>query len=555
MTAVYVVSDFNAELVARYLSADKTPPLCQATSAPYGQLGQVLASAPPVGSEGVALVWTRPEGAILEYARLLQGEAIDSARLNAEVDAYTESLKAYASKLALLLVAAWIPSRKGRGLGVLDWKVDGHAHWLARMNVRLAEALSGVPSAYMLDAARWLAFAGAAPRDSRFWYAMKSPFTEGVCQAAARDVKAAVRAARGQARKLVVVDLDDTLWGGIVGEQGWQNLRLGGHDHVGEAHADFQAALRALTRRGIQVALVSKNDEATALEAVDRHPNMALRRSDLAGWRINWKDKAENIVDLTRALNLGLQSVVFIDDSPIERGRVREALPDVLVPEWPPDPTRFADALAELDCFDQAAITDEDRARTRMYVEERDRTNDSAAFSSLAHWLSSLDIRARVAPLAAANAKRTVQLLNKTNQLNLATRRRGEAETTAWLAGGDARQLMTVSVADRFGDLGLTGVVSWERRGEDLALVDYLLSCRAMGRKVEETMVHLAVEAARAGGATRVVARAVPSERNGPCLEFWRGSGFAEIEPLLFVWDASQPYPLPECIHLERTGP
>ena len=554
MSAVYVISDFNAELLARYLSADKTAPLCKATSAPYGQVRQVLASPPPSGREGIAVVWTRPEGVIVEYARLLRDEKIDSGRLLAEVDAYAESLKAYAAKVSLLLASTWVPARKGRGLGVIDWKAGGHAHWLARMNVRLADALSSAPSAFLLDADRWLAAAGAAARDARFWYAMKSPFTESVCQAAAREVKAAVRAARGQSRKLVLVDLDDTLWGGIVGEQGWQNLRLGGHDHVGEAHADFQAALKALTRRGIQVGLVSKNDEATALEAVDRHPNMAFRRADLAGWRINWKDKAENIVDLTRALNLGLQSVVFIDDSPVERGRVREALPDVLVPEWPQDPTAFADALAELDCFDQVTITDEDRARTRMYVEDRERKSESLAFSSPAQWLLSLDIHVRVAPLGEANVKRVVQLLNKTNQLNLATRRLTEAETAAWLDGGDGRRIITVSVADRFGDLGLTGVVSWERRGDDLAVVDYLLSCRAMGRKVEETMVYLAVQAARAGGARRVVARAVPSERNGPCLEFWRGSGFTEIEPHFFAWSASEPYPLPECIRVEWSG-
>ncbi|HEY3595640.1 MAG TPA: HAD-IIIC family phosphatase, partial [Polyangiaceae bacterium] len=382
MTDVYVVSDFNAELVGRYLSVDKGAPSCAATTAPYGQVRQVLAAPPPIGRDGVAFVWTRPEGVIAEYLQLLQGEKVDQERLLASVDEYAKSLKQYAGRLSLVLVGAWVASRKGRGLGALDWKADGHAYWLARMNTRLAEALAGAPSVYMLDAARWLAGVGPSAREPRFWYAMKSPFTEAVCLAAARDVKSAIRAARAQGRRLVVVDLDDTLWGGVVGDEGWQQLRLGGHDVVGEAHADFQAALKVLTRRGIQVALVSKNDERVALEAVDRHPNMVLRRSDLAGWRINWNDKAQNIVELARELNLGLQSVVFIDDSPIERGRVREALPDVLVPDWPKDPTQFADALAELDCFDQATITDEDRARTRMYTEDRDRKAHGSAFSS-----------------------------------------------------------------------------------------------------------------------------------------------------------------------------
>jgi FkbH-like protein len=553
MTAVYVISDFNAELVGRYLSADKTEPRCQATTAPYGQVRQVLAAPPPVGKDGVALVWTRPEAVILEFSRLLQGERAEPDRLLAAVDEYAQSLRRYASQVSLLLVPAWVTSRKGRGLGVLDWKADGHAYWLSRMNTRLAENLVDEPSVFVLDASQWLA-SGPSARDSRFWYAMKSPFTEPVLQAAARDVKAAMRAVATQGRRLIVVDLDDTLWGGIVGEQGWEQLRLGGHDLVGEAHADFQAALKALTRRGIQVAVVSKNDESTALEAIDRHPNMLLRRSDLAGWRINWNDKAANVAELARALNLGLASVVFIDDSPIERGRVREALPEVLVPEWPKDPTQFADALLELDCFDQGTITDDDRARTRMYVEDRERKTESSTFSSPEQWLMSLDIQMRVAPLGESNVKRAVQLLNKTNQMNLATRRLTEIEASAWLAAGNARILLTVSVADRFGDQGLTGVVSWERRGDDLALVDYLLSCRAMGRKVEETMLHLAVEAARDTSCARVVARAMPTERNRPCLEFWRGCGFVEVEPNLFVWDAAKPYPAPACVHLERVA-
>ena len=233
--------------------------------------------------------------------------------------------------------------------------------------------------------------------------------------------------------------------------------------------------------------MVSKNDEAVALEAIASHPEMVIRTEHLAGWRINWQDKAQNIAELVAELNLGLQSTVFIDDNPTERGRVREALPEVLVPEWPTDPTRFADALRQLDCFDRAAITSEDRERNQMYVQERARRGSLDVASSPEDWLASLDVRVRIDPLSAANLKRVVQLLNKTNQLNLRTRRCTEMELTQWLEGGKNRNLVSLTIADRFGDIGLTGIVSWEQIGSTLEIVDYVLSCRAMGRQVEQS--------------------------------------------------------------------
>ena len=553
MSDVLVVSDFNAELVSRYLSADRSLPACSASSAPYGQVFQSLAAGSAGGGETSIFLWTRPEGVIPGWARQLAGEAVALEELLADVDTFAAAVATAAGTHRLLLVASWVPSRNGRGLGMLDWSRDGHARRLAQMNLRLAERLSDIKGVFMLDAQRWLDRAATA-RDGKQWFLVKSPFTEAVCQAAARDVKAALRGAAGLGRKLLVLDLDDTLWGGIVGDQGWQTLRLGGHDHIGEAFVEFQRAVMGLSRRGIALAVVSKNDEAVALEAIDSHPEMIIRRNDLAGWRINWTDKAANIVALAGQLNLGLDAVVFVDDNPTERGRVREALPQVLVPEWPKDPTHYADALLQLDCFDQASITAEDRARAAMYAAERSRRETSVAFSSMDSWLHSLEIRVRLAPAGEGNLKRLVQLVNKTNQMNLSTRRLTEAEMAAWLAGGEGRGLTTLTVADRFGDLGLTGVLSWETRGDDLHVVDYILSCRAMGRKVEEVMAHLAVEAARAAGRRRVVARLLPTERNRPCREFWQGSGFSEAEPDLFIWDAAAPYPLPDAVALDHAG-
>lgn len=544
---VELISDFNVNLVGRYLGADKSNPSVTVDGASYGQLFQSL-QATHVGH--AAFIWARPEGVSSHYAALLEGERVHLDDVLADVDQFAALIKRYAAEAKVVLVASFVQARAGRGLGMLDWRVDGHAYVRARMNARLAELLAEVRGVYLLEAQRWVDQAQPQARSARHWYSMKCPFTEVACQAAARDVKAALRASLGLARKLVVVDLDDTMWGGVVGETGWQGLRLGGHDHVGEAFVDFQRALKALTRRGIQVALVSKNEQSVALAAIDQHPEMVLRRADLAGWRINWQDKARNIADLVAELNLGLASVVFIDDNPTERGRVGEALPEVMVPDWPKDPTQYADALRQLDCFDQVAITDEDRRRTEMYVVERERRNQQSSFQSLDEWLMSLAIKVDATPLDSANLKRAAQLLNKTNQLNLRTRRLTESELQAWAEGGTGRSVMTVHVADRFGDLGLTGVISWEVQGDALEVVDYVLSCRAMGRQVEKYLVHLIVSAARQAGLRRVRAQAIPTERNQPCLDFWRQqSGFVESTPEVFEWRVDSAYEKPPAIN------
>lgn len=550
LTRVLVISDFNAELVSRCLDADKRAPLCSAASAGYGQVVQTL-SETSEDKGTTAFIWTRPEGVIPEYLKVLDRELAQDDQLFAEVGAFAAAIRSFAAKCDLVLVASWVPSQNGRGLGMLEWTREGQASRLARMNLMLADALTKAHNVFLLDSQHWIDTVRPA-RDAKYWLSAKCPFTDAVCRTAASDVKAALRAVAGMSRKLVVVDLDNTLWGGVVGEDGWEALRIGGHDFVGEAYLDFQRSLKALSRYGIVIAAVSKNEEGVALEVFEKHPEMVLRCADLAAWRINWLDKAQNILELSRQLNLGLHSIVFIDDDAAERGRVREALPEVLVPEWPKDPARFGEALRELDCFDRSTTTTEDRARTGMYVQQRERNESLARGSSVDEWLYSLGIRVEVEPIGKGSIKRTIQLINKTNQMNLSTRRMTEPQLVDWLTQQHHRRAVTLNVADRFGDLGLTGFVSWQRVEANLEVVDFVLSCRAMGRQVENLMAHVAVEAAREEKLRSVICRLLPTARNVPCRDFWRKSRFTEFEPNTFIWDVSEPYPKPPFIIANR---
>ncbi len=551
-----VVPDFSGVLIADWtidelaqplLSANISGPALGTQIAPFGQVAQTLLTPPTAPWKDFALVWTRPESALPSW--LEQLELKQPSTLEQEVDDFCALIRKACEGYKAVLVATWTLPPWERGLGVLNLKKGGHARVLARLNERLMSNLEDVPNAFVLDASRWQSVGGeGSPRP---WFLGKIAFPPKVLQAAASDIRAAMAAVGGQSKKLLVLDLDDTLWGGIVGDLGWENLQLGGHDAVGEALVAFQKAIRRLKARGVLLAIVSKNEESVALEAIGNHPEMVLREADFVGWRINWQDKARNIAELTKELNLGLQSVVFIDDNPVERGRVREALPEVYVPDWPKDQVEYPRAFARLTCFDASSLSREDAERTELYRQERMREESQSAVGSLDDWLATLGIKVRVERLNPSNTARAAQLLNKTNQMNLRTRRMTESELVTW-AAEPANVFLTFSVSDKFGDSGLTGLIGMTCNGEEATLTDYVLSCRVMGRKVEETLLHVATCVARDMGASRLLAEYAATKKNMPCLGFFKRSGLATSDDVTFRWNINEAeYERPDAVTVE----
>jgi FkbH-like protein len=542
-----LISNFNLGNFARYLENDEDTPKVTCTSAPYGQVMPALLT-PASEKPDFAVIWSSPEHISPAFAASLEGRGADLDAMLAEVNQFTAAMRAFADRVDTVFVPTWVPTLDTPGSSLLTMRDGGSSRALMAMNLRLTDNLRECSNVYVLDATRWMERSSGPPRAPKLWYMAKVPFSNEVFVEAVRGIKGCLRGLGGRARKLLVLDLDDTLWGGLVGDIGWEKLRLGGHDPAGEAYVDFQRGLKTLTRQGVILAVVSKNEEEIALEAIDRHPEMVLRREDLAGWRINREDKARNIVDLVHELNLGLDSVVFIDDSRVERARVREALPEVLVPEWPVDSMLYCRALADLRCFDLPAVTAEDANRTRMYTSDRSRAELLARVGSIDEWLKSLQLRIEVEEVGGANFERVLQLINKTNQMNLATRRFSEAELKAWLAVS-GRKSWCFRVSDRLGDSGITGLLSVEHTGEVTHIRDFVLSCRVMGRKVEETMLHVAVASAQSAGAREVRAHYEPTPRNQPCLEFLTRAGFPTREgDHIFVWATERDYPLPEAV-------
>lgn len=552
-SAWLLISDFNMEIMAGYLRNHPDGVVGPVRTAPFGQFMQVLSGTiQQDGTHNAALVWTRPESVSDTYRRARAFERVSVVDALEEVDRFSALLARYAQSVELLFVPTWILPRSFVGHGMLEMQEGlGLTNLLMRMNLRLAEQLANVKNLYLLDAGRWFAADDTRCFDPKMWYLAKIPFGNPVFKAAAEAVVSAWTGLYGGSRKLIVVDLDNTLWGGIVGDDGWENLRMGGHDPVGEAFVDFQHALKNLTRKGILLAMISKNSEQVALEAIQKHPEMVLKQDDFAGWRINWTDKAANMLALTTELNLGLHSVVFIDDNPMERARVRDAMPEILVPEWPANPMAYRMTLEALHCFNLPSLSTEDRERTRMYVAERQRREIRQTVDSLDDWLAQLGVTVTVERLSPANRNRTAQLFNKTNQMNLSTRRLTETQLVEW-SQGTGRMVHVFQVADQFGHAGLTGIVSLECGKGVATVVDFILSCRVMGKKVEETMTRHIWEMAQASGAKRIRVHYLETAKNGPCLAFWQRSGFQQNadDPHAFEWDVARPYPVPKGIRL-----
>jgi FkbH-like protein len=549
-----LVSDFNLQNFAGYLANDPEFPDVKPLSAPFGQpVATLLNQDLPCWQKtpDFAVIWTQPQSVVPVFQALLRYEQVPLQKVLQEVDEYCAQLVNIGACLKYVLVPSWVLPSHQSVFGVLDLRTEvGLTNTIMRMNLRLAENLAKSANIYVLNACHWIAQAGIQAFSPKLWYLGKIPFGNEVFKAATRDIKAALGGMLGYARKLIIVDLDDTLWGGIVGDAGWENLVLGGHHHLGEAYADFQHALKSLQNRGILLAIVSKNEEPVALEAIQKHPEMVLKLADFAAWRINWQDKVQNIIDLLTELNLGPQSAVFIDDNRAERARVKESLPEVLVPDWPEDPLYYPATLLSLRCFEMSSLSREDLARTTLYLSETKRQELKKTVSSLEEWLTRLGVRVQVEALHPANLQRATQLLNKTNQMNLSTRRMSEAELLAWAEQPEHR-LWTLRVSDKFGDAGLTGIVSLAIQDRSAQIVDFVLSCRVMGRKIEETMLATAIRHAQTLAVETVYARYIRTSKNKPCLDFFRSlAPRFKQEGECFTLDAKQLFSVPEHIEL-----
>jgi FkbH-like protein len=391
--------------------------------------------------------------------------------------------------------------------------------------------------------------------DERLWCQARQALSPSFLPALAKVASDAILAEEGVAVKCVVVDLDNTMWGGIVGDDGPDLIELGPTD-VGHAFQRFQQTLAELKRRGVLLAVCSKNDPALVEDVLTTHPDLILRRDDFCVVTANFTDKPTNILAIRERLNLGLDTFVFLDDSPFERSQVRELLPDVQVPDLPADPADMIAALARWNLFEGRAATGEDRDRHRYYQADTGREALRVASGDLQSYLAGLDMEAEARAFDAFTLPRVVQLLSRSNQFNLTTIRYAREELDAMCAQEGVTGF-SLRLVDRFGDNGIIAVVILRAEGGDGLVDSWVMSCRVLGRGVEELILELIVDEAKRRGWRRIIGRYIPTAKNGMVSELYPRLGFVpgrdHDKERRFALDVRSFVPSPVHIRL-RTG-
>jgi len=395
-------------------------------------------------------------------------------------------------------------------------------------NRRLAE-FSRQTSCLLLDVNGIAELVGqSAWSAARFWYAAKYPFAPAMIPLYADHVMRILAAQLGRSRRVLVLDLDNTMWGGIVGDDGMEGLALGTGTPLGETYTALQRMALSYKERGIILCVSSKNDETIALDAFRNHPEMVLKEEDIVAFRVNWDDKAANIKAIAGMTDLGLESFVFLDDNPAERKRVRDALPAVAVPELPDDPSEWIGVFQAAGYFEQASFSREDQLRAGFYKANARRAAQLERIGNHDDYLRSLEMTLSIAPFDQSGRKRIAQLIAKSNQFNLTTRRYSEAEVEAVQASSDAVTAQA-RLADMFGDNGMISTVICRLKDGSLEIDSWIMSCRVLGRRVEEAILQHLVHEAKRHAAVELIGRYIPTARNGLVKDHFEKLGFSKI--------------------------
>lgn len=419
-----------------------------------------------------------------------------------------------------------------RFFGNLDLKTpDSLRSIVADINRKITDNARDSTGILLCDVEYIAAWAGGhAWFDERFWTMSKSLCAPSLLPAVAENLAQTIAASMGKVAKCVAVDLDNTLWGGILGDDGPSGIIIDSHGD-GEDFYRFQGYLRELKRRGLLLAICSKNDHEKVMRAFAENRHLLLRIDDFAAVVANWDNKGSNLRQIAETLNIGVDSIVFVDDNPFERNLVRSMLPQVIVPEFTDDASEYAIALSETNPFETTSYTAEDSQRSSLYSLEAARQAAMASAGSFTEFLRDLQMVIQVERFLPASVPRISQLFQRSNQFNLTTRRHSEAACEQMMHAADGCIPLTASLKDRFGDHGLISIVvaCVERAESTLVLTDWVMSCRVLGRGVEEYLMNRIVSEARARGLDRVRGDYVPTPKNQMVSEFYPRFGFRRL--------------------------
>jgi len=474
----------------------------------------------------------RTDQAAPELWRDFADLAPEAAQAAAErvVRGYEQWIGAFRKHSQAALIVHSLERPSSPSFGVLDHQSEaGQSGLIRQINRELRRIASEFRGVYTLDYDALVARQGGEHwHDERKWLTARLPIAAGYLSHMAREWMRFIVPLSGRTAKVLVVDLDNTLWGGVIGEDGMAGIKVGA-EYPGAAYQALQRALLDLSRKGILLAVCSKNNLDDAMEALEKHPGMLVRAKHFAAMRINWTDKAQTLREIAAELNVGIDALAFLDDNPFEREQVRAALPEVTVIDLPKNPLEYASAVRNCAAFERLTLSAEDQQRTEMYATQKQRAGAEQNFQSKEDFFRFLEQGAELEPVSNLTLARVAQLTQKTNQFNLTTRRYTETQI-AEMAKEPTWHIFSIRVHDRFGDHGLVGVAITHDVGEQCEVDTFLLSCRVIGRTVETALLAHLAESASQRGRKRLVGWFLPTKKNAPARDFYQQHGFERQE-------------------------
>ena len=400
---------------------------------------------------------------------------------------------------------------------------------IRKLNYLLMELSSNVKNSFLIDLNNLQSTYGRKELyDDKLYYIAKMPISTNMLPEVAKQVIDVIKALTGKFKKCVILDLDNTLWGGVIGDDGLKSIQIG-ELGLGHAFSDFQVWLKELKNRGIILAICSKNNEDIAKEPFEKHPEMVLKLDDISMFVANWEDKASNIKHIQETINIGMDSIVFIDDNPFERNLVKSIIPDITVPELPEDPALYLSYLKSLNLFETASFSENDKDRTKQYQAEVGRETLKSGFNDFNDYLKSLEMVATVHEFEEFEIPRISQLTQRSNQFNLRTIRYTESEIEE-IANNDNYITLSFSLKDKFGDYGLISLAIMKKNEDKSLFIDsWLMSCRVLKRGMEEFIINSVIDKAREEGFNKVVGEYIKTPKNAMVEHIYSNLGFTDL--------------------------